>query len=408
MVKIVEITQSSDTVTCDKNGQASIQFNVNNVSAAQLRVGAKIITEEPAKESWFSIVDKPEKKLEIDATDHFSVQINADDAAEGSYKLRLLVYNIENSDEDYTESETIAVNVPAREEVHDEPEPKSKMWLVWLLVGILVIASLAAGYYIFSGPDDETSAEQKDSLSVIMPNVSGKPFEEAKSLLEDLEFTEIETEIRFDASSAAGTVLEQTPEATEKVDAHNTTVTLILADSVTVMPDIRDMTLQGAKERLTSKGFNQRNIITEPKFDASKPAGTILGQSPAPDAEVSARETRVTLTIADTGIDVPNVRNMQLQDALIRLQSAKLALGDISTQFKSDLAEGTIIDQTPRSGKVPEKTEIELVVSTKKQVMTAHPAFLKAVISSGIKHNARIARQLAPEEELDEDSDSEQ
>jgi beta-lactam-binding protein with PASTA domain len=407
MVKIVEITQSSDTVTCDENGQASIQFNVNNISASQLRVGAKIITEKPARESWFSIVDKPEKKLEIDATDHFSVQINAGDAAEGSYKLRLLVYNIENSDEDYTESETIAVNVPAREETHGEPEPKSRMWIIWLLAGILVIALSAVGYYVFSGPDEETPVEQKDSLTVIMPNVTGKSFEEAKTILENLEFTQIESEVRFDASTAANTVLEQTPEVNTKVDAHDTTVTLILADSVTTMPDVKDMILQGAKERLTNKGFNQRNIITEPQFDASKPAGTILAQSPESGAEVSARETRVTLTIADPGIDVPNVRNKQLQDALMKLQSAKLALGGISTQFKPDLAEGTIIDQKPRSGKVPEKTEIELVVSTKKQEIIAHPVFLEAIISSGIKHNARIARQLAPAEP-DEDSNSDQ
>ena len=227
-----------------------------------------------------------------------------------------------------------------------------------------------------------------------------------KSILEDLEFSEIETEARFDASKAANTVLEQTPDAKSKVDAHNTTVTLILADSATTMPDVRDMTLQGAKERLASKGFNQRNIATEPKFDASKPAGTILAQSPESGAEISARETKVTLIIADSGIDVPNVRNMQLQDALMRLQSAKLVLGDISTKFKTNLAEGTIIDQKPRSGKVPEETEIELVVSTKKQVVTAHPVFLKAIINSGITHSARITRQLAPEES-DEDTETE-
>ncbi len=408
MVKIVEITQSSDTVTCDTKGQASIQFNINNISASRLNVGAKIITEKPAKESWFRIVDKTEKKLEIDATDHFSVQINAGDAAAGSYKLRLLVYKIENADEDYTESETIAVNVPEREKTAEDPEPKSKMWIVWLLVGILVIASLAVGYTIFSSPDEETPVEQKDSLTVIMPNVIGKPAEEARTILQDLEFTEIKTETRFDAVKAANTVLQQTPAVNAKVDARSTTVTLVLANSVTTMPDIKDMTLQGAKERLTSKGFNPKNITTEPKFHATKPAGTILAQSPASNTEVSAAEARVTLTIADPGIDVPNVKNKLLQDALLKLQSAKLVLGDISTQVKADLAEGTIIDQTPSSGKVPEKTEINLVVSTKKQAVLANRIFLETIVNSGITHSMRVTRQLAPEEPEESDEDSDQ
>ncbi len=380
MVKIVEITQTTDTVTCDDNGQANLQFNISNISASALRVGAQIIPESPAEKAWFTLDGKSEKDLNIDATDQFSVKINAQEAPEGSYKIRLLVYNVENSDEEYTESETITITVPA---APPEPEPASKMWIIWLLLGILIFTLLGVGaYFVLNKP--ETVVETPESFPT-MPNVKGQSLENAVAKLESLEFKNIQTESEFNISTAKNTVLNQTPEAGIESNPAETAITLTVADDTTAMPDVNDMTLQGARSKLAKKGI--KRISTQSEFNAGKPANTVLAQIPNAGENVSVSETEVTLTVSNQGVQVPNVKGLSLSAAVRKLTSAKLTISNVSSKFDSTKAEETVISQSLTAGKrVETNMPIKLVVSTKKAVWKISPELLNKIKIQPIVH----------------------
>lgn len=388
MVKIVEITQSSDSVTCDETGRTTIQFNITNISPTSLRVAAKIVTDNPEQQSWYSLEGKSEIKLDINATDQFTVLVSAENADEGDYKVNLLVYNVENADEEYTESGIIEVKIPAQKS-EPKPEPKSRMWIVWVLLGILFVAMLAGiGYVVISNMDTE-----EPQVLERVPDVTGKLFEQAKIDLEDLGFNKIESETRFDVSKAQNTVLEQTPIAGSKEDVNSTEIMLILADSTTTMPDVIDMTFQGAVDRLRAKGFNV--IKKEPQFNLSKPAGTILAQSPAAASSVNSNETEVTLTIADQGVEVPNLNGMPLRNAINKLTAVKLSVdSNITSKFDTTKNEDTVVSQTPPAGsKIEEGTPVKIVVSTQKRNWIISP-----IIKNAIQAPLHLRREIPPAE----------
>ncbi|MFA6850847.1 MAG: PASTA domain-containing protein, partial [Selenomonadaceae bacterium] len=100
------------------------------------------------------------------------------------------------------------------------------------------------------------------------------------------------------ASEAAGTVINQYPRSGSKI-TKGKTVDIVVSKGVKVqkvrIPDFTGRTLESVKENLSS--FNLR-VGTVTKKISRQPTGTIIGQSPAANSEIT-EGTSVDLIIAE-------------------------------------------------------------------------------------------------------------
>jgi beta-lactam-binding protein with PASTA domain len=178
-----------------------------------------------------------------------------------------------------------ATQVIARQPTQVLPPPEEggssrKIWL-GVLIGLLVVALLAAGGYLlaqFLGRDD--------AATFLMPSVKGQQYEEAKATLEGVELVVIKDPFETTAVSP-GEVTAQDPKPNEPVSA-GTTVTLTVAvppPPVTV-PSLLCNSLQEALDRLPD-GLSLGTKTTATTADPDCPANTIISQDPTAGKQVA-------------------------------------------------------------------------------------------------------------------------
>jgi beta-lactam-binding protein with PASTA domain len=130
-----------------------------------------------------------------------------------------------------------------------------------------------------------------------------------------------------------------------------------------LVPDLVGSTLSDA----TSKLEAAKLVIGSKNYqeDAEKPPDTVLSQSPSPDTHVK-RGTAVDIVLAKRQalVEVPLLTGKSLDAAQTALQDRQLAVGNISREPKSDVAQDTVLDEFPKPGKnVDPGTAIDLVVA---------------------------------------------
>ncbi len=204
---------------------------------------------------------------------------------------------------------------PRREAVGPASPPpeteKGPDWLTWLLGAIAMVAVIgliplwALVYQAwtrserYAPPTPSTPTATVALVSV--PDVQGRPWEEARELLEaaGLRFT---LEEQKGAVAPEGTVLRQEPPAGERVPA-GTEVRLFIAGKPEekVVPPLVNVRSDLARIALEQAGFQ----VVEQIVWSTQPISTVLAQDPPPQTRLPAGST-VTLTVSGgTAVPIP-------------------------------------------------------------------------------------------------------
>lgn len=229
MASIVTITTASETVTCGPDGGAEHVFTVSNTSGRPLRIGAQVLVEGQAQESWLAIKGERERDLAAGGTDQITVRVQVPPGTEpGQYTFRLLVYSVRRPGEDFTNGPLVAVRVPAATTPPPEPVERRGFpwWMVAVAVAVLAVGGIA-GWWLW--PED-----------VRVPAVVGQDLELAKNAIEEAQLEMGTVTPQETDQQPQDFVLSQEPEAGTQVEK-GTPVNLTVATPPAV-PEPIDLT----------------------------------------------------------------------------------------------------------------------------------------------------------------------
>ncbi len=173
-----------------------------------------------------------------------------------------------------------ATQVIARQptEVMPPPEPEQSSKRVWLgvLIGALIVALLGVGGYLLAQSLDSNQATSKP-----MPDMVGKQYTEAKSILENQYGLSVSRSFKTTQSVPAGQVLAQSINQNDPVEP-GTAVVLTVAEKPAAIPvpSLRCLTLAQAQGALPA-GLTLGAKATAATPDTACQPNTIIDQSPA-------------------------------------------------------------------------------------------------------------------------------
>lgn len=202
------------------------------------------------------------------------------------------------------------------------------------------------------------------SKEIPVPSVVGMPYEKAESELKALELKVTSDEVASD-SVPVGQVISQSPSAGTKVKEKRIIhLTISKGGRVLLVPDLKGLTLDQAKNRLEKLGLTLGSIKNG--NDPAEPSDTIISQTPHGGEKSSiGAQINIIVNVKQTSL-VPNVIGMPLAEARLALAKQKIGIEAIKMEKgMQDSASAVVISQDPAAGE--EGSMVTLTIGKKEE-----------------------------------------
>jgi beta-lactam-binding protein with PASTA domain len=204
-----------------------------------------------------------------------------------------------------------------------------------------------------------------------VPNVVGKPVDQATSELEALEF-EVRT-VPETSTEPPNQVIRQDPPATSDADEGSTvTLTFSSGPETEQVPNVVGATLDEASRTLTEAGFLPNPVPVE-SDDVEE--GRIVSQTPAAGEQL-AKNSQVTIEVSSGAgtVPVPDVAGQSEGTARSNLQQDGFTNIQSRQEASSSVPAGNVIRTDPGAGSAARANDpITLVVSSGAERVTVPP-----------------------------------
>ena len=222
--------------------------------------------------------------------------------------------------------------------------------LIILLI-VLYLGGSAFGFFKFSGGGSSKSTEASAADKVEMIEITGKSYDEAKKLLNDLglgikQVSEQETD-----KYPKGYVISQNIKKGQAINK-NTTIEVVVSSGATtiLVPSVVDLEEQAAINRLSDYKLK---AVRDYKYDNTTDAGIVISQSPKADEKAKEGDT-INLVVSrgpeNKMATVPDLYGATQPQAKAALEKEGLRLGTVTKVTNSGFAKGQVCGQQYEPG----------------------------------------------------------
>jgi serine/threonine-protein kinase len=160
------------------------------------------------------------------------------------------------------------------------------------------------------------------------------------------------------------------------------------------VPNSLAMRYEEARELLESHDL--KVVKAGERYDSELPFGYVADQNPRPGRLVKhGRRVYLTISVGERDIEVPELVGLSETNAIERLKSKGLRVGEIDYQYSNELRDVVIEQSHPSNSLVKANSTIDLVVSNGKPIGNARvPELLGKSLKSSERELKKAGLQL--------------